>query len=160
MILRAFATITAAQTNLRLLIVGDGPEMSTLRTLSQELNVAKKVIFAGFQSPANDYMALMQLFLLPSLSEGTSMTLLEAMSLGIPCVVSNVGGNPEVIENNKNGIVLAENTELHLATAIMNYLADKNGIEQASREAKRRFQQLFSAEKMLTEFSKIYQQRT
>ncbi len=100
MMLKAFVQLAQKDAHLTLLIVGDGPERSALVNLARELKISSRVIFAGFQSPATDYMAIMDIFLLPSLSEGTSMTLLEAMSLGIPCIVSDVGGNAEVVVAN------------------------------------------------------------
>ncbi|MDP5130696.1 MAG: glycosyltransferase family 4 protein [Paraglaciecola sp.] len=156
MMIQAFAMLRDTHSQLRLLIVGDGPEMNTLRALTQQLNVVDYVIFAGFKSPAIDYMAIIELFLLPSLSEGTSMTLLEAMSLGIPCIVSDAGGNAEVIAHNLNGLVLTENTAAHLAKAIEYYLTNKQALIDAGTQARLRFEQLFSAKQMVSAFTEIY----
>ena len=109
MILEAFSLLVPEFPDLVLLLVGDGPERQNLEQLTNKLKIDDRVIFAGFKSPATDYMALMELFLLPSLSEGTSMTLLEAMSLGIPSIVSNVGGNPEVVSCKFSGEVISDN---------------------------------------------------
>lgn len=156
MMLRAFAQLTQEEEFLTLLVVGDGPERTALLKLAKELNITSRVIFAGFQNPATGYMAIMDIFLLPSLSEGTSMTLLEAMSLGIPCIVSDVGGNAEVVAANKSGIVLAENSELALVSAIRYYLENNDARKQAAEYAKNRFESHFSASKMVESFTKIY----
>jgi len=156
MILKAFAQLRVQLPTLRLLIVGDGPERAMLQQLAISLQLEDSVIFAGFQSPATDYMALMDVFLLPSLSEGTSMTLLEAMSLGIPCVVSDVGGNAEVIQSGKNGIVMHENTESALVAAVLEYASDEPRRIAAAAHAKQRFNDAFSAAQMCRQYADLY----
>lgn len=105
MMLRAFADASRAQPDLKLLIVGDGEMRETLEALTDDLNLRDRVIFTGYITNPTDYLALMRYFLLPSLSEGTSMTLLEALSIGIPCIVTDAGGNAEVITDKKTGFV-------------------------------------------------------
>lgn len=156
MMIKAFAQLAQKDAHLILLIVGDGPERHALVNLAEELKISSRVIFAGFQSPATNYMAIMDIFLLPSLSEGTSMTLLEAMSLGIPCIVSDVGGNAEVVLANKSGIVLTENSEQPLVTAVRYYLEHDEARNQAAEYAKSRFESHFSAIKMVESFTEIY----
>ncbi len=156
MILKAFAQLSKQLPELRLLIVGDGPERAALQALANALQINNQVIFAGFQSPATDYMALMDIFLLPSFSEGTSMTLLEAMSLGIPCVVSDVGGNAEVIESGKNGIVMPSNTEQALVDAVLEYVRHPELRAQAAAYARQRFTEAFSAAQMRRHYADLY----
>ncbi|SEA58279.1 glycosyltransferase [Alkalimonas amylolytica] len=156
MMLEAFARLAPEFPDVVLLLVGDGPERHNLEQLAGELKINERVIFAGFKSPATDYMALMELFLLPSLSEGTSMTLLEAMSLGIPCIVSDVGGNPEVVQDGYSGRVLPQNTAMELTTAIVGIVStpnSDNGMQQAAQDD---FQQRFAAAAMCAAFATCY----
>lgn len=152
MMLEAFALLAPEFPDLVLLLVGDGPERHNLEQLAGRLNISDRVIFAGFKSPATDYMALMELFLLPSLSEGTSMTLLEAMSLGIPCVVSDVGGNPEVVQHKHCGLVLAQNTADTLKESVVQLLSNPAKHAQLGQGALRAFQQKFSVVVMCQAF--------
>jgi glycosyltransferase involved in cell wall biosynthesis len=158
MILEAFALLAPKFPDLVLLLVGDGPERQNLEQLASKLKIDSRVIFAGFKSPATDYMALMELFLLPSLSEGTSMTLLEAMSLGIPCVVSDVGGNPEVINRTELGIVLKNNNAHVLQCSIVNMLKERVNFEVFKKIALH-FDSNFSSAYFLNQFLMIYNLR-
>ncbi|MDP4528121.1 glycosyltransferase [Alkalimonas delamerensis] len=156
MMLEAFALLAPEFPDLVLLLVGDGPERHNLEQQAGRLNISDRVIFAGFKSPATDYMALMELFLLPSLSEGTSMTLLEAMSLGIPCVVSDVGGNPEVVQHEYCGLVLAQNTADTLKGSVVQLLANPAKHAQLGQGAQSAFEQQFSASACCTAFTALY----
>ena len=157
MMLEAFALLAPEFPELVLLLVGDGPERQNLEQLASQLKISERVIFAGFQSPATDYMAIMELFLLPSLSEGTSMTLLEAMSLGIPCIVSDVGGNPEVVLHNKAGLVLHELSKDDIAKSIITILSSAElylALKKASFDI---FKANFSEKSFCSDFLRLYE---
>lgn len=156
LLIKAFAQLTTEFPDLVLLIVGDGPERHDLEKLADSVGLKNNVIFAGFKSPPTDYMALMELFLLPSLSEGTSMTLLEAMSLGIPCLVSGVGGNPEVIHRPELGEVFALTNPQALAAIIQRWLI-KDSASQSKLQRQQIFQQTFSVEVMSQHYQRYYQ---
>jgi len=156
MLLEAFAVVAPTFPELQLLLVGDGPKRQHLEQLTKDLQLTQRVIFAGFQSPATDYMALMELFLLPSLSEGTSMTLLEAMSLGIPCMVSDVGGNAEVVANGQTGVVLAENSTACLAETLAELWQSAQRLMQYSENSKVAFAKRFSVGRMTESFFNFY----
>ncbi|MCU7555628.1 glycosyltransferase [Alteromonas sp. ASW11-19] len=120
MMLRAFADACQAQRNLKLLIVGDGEMRESLEALTDDLDLRDRVIFTGYITNPTDYLALMRYFLLPSLSEGTSMTLLEALSIGIPCIVTDAGGNAEVITDGVTGFVTPNDDQDAYSQALMN----------------------------------------
>jgi glycosyltransferase involved in cell wall biosynthesis len=84
------------QTPIRLLIAGDGPEQEKLSRLITELRISNKVNLVGHQNDIRLYYALADIFVLPSHSEGTPNSLLEAMSAGVPVVATSVGGVPEM----------------------------------------------------------------
>jgi glycosyltransferase involved in cell wall biosynthesis len=140
----------------RLLLVGDGPERDNLEAMTQQLNLNSSVIFTGFQSKPADYLSLMDLFLLPSFTEGTSMTLLEAMSLGIPTVATRVGGTPEIVEDKQTGF-LVESDDLEAFTgAIKNLLNQPAKRNQMGHAAKAKFEEKFSVEKMVNQYQDCY----
>ncbi|MGZ5484804.1 MAG: glycosyltransferase family 4 protein, partial [Nitrososphaeraceae archaeon] len=87
--------------NLRLILVGDGPERDNIVDLIKKHNLEKNILLAGFVDNPGDYLKKSDLFILPSLVEGLSNSLIEAMNYKLPCIVSNIPGNVEVIgENN------------------------------------------------------------
>jgi sugar transferase (PEP-CTERM/EpsH1 system associated) len=83
--------------DVRLLIAGDGPELSQLQAQAKALQIEQQVWLCGARSDVPELMKCLDLFILPSWSEGISNTILEAMSLGLPVLVSDVGGNPSLI---------------------------------------------------------------
>jgi glycosyltransferase involved in cell wall biosynthesis len=83
--------------NLQLLLVGDGPERHNLVMLAQELDLADRVHFTGAVGDVSPYLAAADLFVLPSLSEGISNSLLEAMASGLACIATRVGGTADVL---------------------------------------------------------------
>lgn len=156
MILEAFALLAPEFPDLVLLLIGDGPERQNLEHLTNKLKIDDRVIFAGFKSPATDYMALMELFLLPSLSEGASMTLLESMSLGIPSIVSDVGGNPEVVSHGNTGFVLIRNNCENLAKAIKDLIKSDNVLAMYSLKSRSVFSKEYSIKRMNDKFLNIF----
>ncbi|BFT29624.1 glycosyltransferase [Alteromonas sp. D210916BOD_24] len=158
MLIRAFANVSDVLPNAYLLIVGDGELMSELKALVAQLNLTQKVIFTGYKSNPTNYLAIMDVFLLPSLSEGTSITLLEAMSLGKPCIVTNAGGNPEIVAHLETGLVTANDNEQELEEAMLSISQSKELYSQLAANAMPRFKANFHAKKMFSNYAKIYRE--
>ncbi len=100
--LRAFAAV-AQKVPVRLLIYGTGPEEPQLKELAVELGVAERVEFLGWIDNPRDAFEVIDCVLLPSKSEGTPRSLLEAASMGVPMIASSVGGIPDLIEHGRTG---------------------------------------------------------
>ena len=157
MMFQAFKLVLKKYPDSILILVGDGEERENLEQLVNELGIRKNVIFTGYIPTPQHYLDCMDMFLLPSLSEGTSMTLLEAMSLSKPCVVTDAGGNPEIIEHKITGLVTENNQVEQFSKAIVTLLENKKIIEQMRIQSKLRFDRLFNARKMCSQFEKLYQ---
>jgi len=158
MMLHAFRKVLDNGIDTKLLIVGDGEMRSAIAALITELDLSQHVIMAGYKSKPHNYLALMDIYLLSSLSEGTSMTLLEAMSIGKPCVVTDAGGNPEIIKNKVNGLVTKNDDANAFTKAILTLGSDSNLRKNMARKSRQRFEQHFSADSMVNQFLKLYQQ--
>ncbi|MDX2128599.1 MAG: glycosyltransferase [Chloroherpetonaceae bacterium] len=104
----------------KLSIFGDGINSKTLEMLISHLNLSEKVHLMGFASDLNKVWASHQLLLLPSRVEGSSLALLEAMACGRPALVTDTGGNAEIVKNGYNGFVASYPTEEHLDLALEN----------------------------------------
>ena len=105
-LLKAWASVVAQERGLELIILGDGPLAGELRELTVSLGVTDSVTFMGTVQSVMDYLKHADLFVLPSRTEGSSNALLEAMSCGLPCIATNVGGNMELIgEDNRERIM-------------------------------------------------------
>lgn len=158
MMLRAFRIVLDKYPETRLLLVGDGEERENIEKLILDMGLEGKVILPGYQTVAKDYIAVMDIFLLTSFSEGTSMTLLEAMSLGKPCVVTDVGGNPEVITHDENGFVVKSDNAEEFAAAIVKLLEADNLNQKFSAQASERFELQFKDSRMNANYEGCYRQ--
>lgn len=108
----------------KLLILGDGPQLENLKKLARELGLQEKVFFIGRvkQEDMINYLKAADLFILNTNYEGLSHILLEAMAAGTPIVTTNIGGNPEVIEDGKNGLLVDYNSQDQLVAAAVKIL--------------------------------------
>ncbi len=91
------SAIAAVSLPTRLLVVGDGPERSSLEALAAELHIRDRVLFLGHRDDAREVLAGCDAYVNSSISEGVSLTILEAMAAGLPVVATRVGGTPEVV---------------------------------------------------------------
>jgi glycosyltransferase involved in cell wall biosynthesis len=157
LLISSFAKVLKNHPKLTLLVVGDGELRQELESLVSNLDISKNVIFTGFQPNPVAYLQLMDIFLLPSLSEGTAMTLLEAMSLSKACIVTDVGGNPEIIEDKVNGLVVPSSDEDGLAAACDTLIKDSSLRQKLGDAGRARFEKKFIIDCMLNSYQKIYQ---
>jgi len=139
-LLQAFARVRADNLQvgdrLRLLIVGDGPLRSMLEQMIEQLSLQEVVWLSGDRNDVPELLQAMDIFVLPSLGEGISNTVLEAMASGLPVVASAVGGNVELVEEGFNGALVPAGDPVALANAIGTL--SKNAQERARQGANAR----------------------
>ncbi|MDO6442526.1 glycosyltransferase [Marinobacter sp. 2_MG-2023] len=156
MMLRAFKEFNEKSPDSYLLMVGDGPDKEKLVALAKELGIDERTVFTGFINNPVHYLSAMDVFLLSSHTEGTSMTLLEAMSLGMPSVATRVGGNPEIIEDELTGLLTVPNSP-HSFAAALEALHKREAVRTNMGDAARyRFSDSFSARVMVSKYIAIY----
>lgn len=156
MMVRAFAIVYKRTPNARLLLVGDGEERANIEKLAVQLGVAHAVIFTGFQTDTKKYMSMIDIYILSSFSEGTSMTLLEAMSLSKCCVVTAVGGNVEIIKDQQSGLVVESDNTEQLAESLTKLTEDHQLRQRLGAAAKQRFDEKFDLNQMIEAFKQLY----
>ena len=156
MLIKAFAELCKNDNTLYLVIIGDGPMMAEIHILVTNLNIENNVILTGFIVEPQKYLLAMDVFLLPSFSEGTSMTLLEAMACGISPIVTNVGGNPEIVENDVSGLIVESDVQHELVAAMSKLLVDQRFRIKISEAAVERFKSTFKENHMVKNYMKIY----
>jgi len=155
-LLEVFSELIKIHSNIELNIVGDGPEKNNLLNRSKELNINNKVNFLGRLSH-DDILKKLQpsdIFVLNTDYEGFSHVILEAMAIGLPVVVSRVGGNPEVIEDGKNGFLFGYLNNQELFNKLNPLINDKKLRLEIGRQAKLRVDN-FSQDKMLLKLDKL-----
>ncbi|MFI5445931.1 TIGR03088 family PEP-CTERM/XrtA system glycosyltransferase [Polaromonas sp. UC242_47] len=142
---------------LRLALVGDGPLLVELKSLADGLGIADLVWFAGARNDVSDLLQAMDLFVLPSLNEGISNTLLEAMATGLPVIATAVGGNVELVDVGVVGDTFLPGDAGRLAELIENYVADPVRSAAHGAAARRRVLRQFSLQAMVAAYQDIYQ---
>jgi glycosyltransferase involved in cell wall biosynthesis len=145
----------AAQ-QVRGLLVGDGPAAGEIRALVASRGLSARVRFTGFRDDARDLVQCLDLFVLSSLSEGTSMALLEAMAAGVPVLVTAVGGNVEVVEDGVSGSVVPSKHAAAMTEAILAAVREPERAAERARVGRQRFAERFSFDGMLAAYGRIY----
>jgi glycosyltransferase involved in cell wall biosynthesis/protein-tyrosine-phosphatase len=145
-LLRAARLIQERQPDAIFLIVGGGPLAEELRRQAARLGIDGACVFPGAREDVHDLIAAMDLFVLPSLSEGIPMAVLEAMALGTPVVASAVGGVPEVIQDRVNGLLVPPGDERRLADACVELARDPASAQMLVARARRTVEERFSHE--------------
>lgn len=124
MLLRAFARVAGTVPDVDLILAGDGPLRDTLAAQADELGIGSRVRFLGVRDDVPTVLRASDVFALTSISEAASLTLLEAMACRLPVVVTDVGGNPEIVEHGKSGFLVPRGDDVATATAIRELLED------------------------------------
>ena len=124
MLLDAFAAVAAARPDVDLLLVGDGPLRGDLESSVDHLGIRGRVRFLGVRSDVAEVLRAVDLFALTSVSEAASLTLLEAMASRLPVVVTAVGGNPEIVRNGVEGLLVPRGDAAAAAVALLRLLND------------------------------------
>lgn len=144
--------------SLRLIIAGEGSERAALSELSRELGLSDSLWMPGARADVAEMMRAMDVFVLPSVNEGISNTILEAMASARPVIAGNVGGNPELLEHGVNGLLYKPESEEELAKAILSYVGDGAIRKQHGAAARARVQQRFSLDAMVTAYAEFYEE--
>lgn len=156
--IRAAKRVADAGIKAKFIIAGTGDIENDLKKLAVKIN-ADNVVFAGFVDKVEDLMNICDLQINASYgTEATSLSLLEGMSLGIPAVVSDFGGNPGVITTGENGIIVAQKDDAAIADAIIALFNDDALMESMRTKSKEIFDAKFKAEVMSKNIEAYYMQ--
>jgi glycosyltransferase involved in cell wall biosynthesis len=141
--------------SLVLLVIGDGPERASLERRAQELGLGAAVRFTGHQDNAREWLAACDVYVNSSISEGISLTILEAMAASLPVVATRVGGTPEILDETCARLVPARDVNA-LGAALLG-LARSSDTRTALGEAgRRRVEQRFTIERMVDQYRGAY----
>jgi glycosyltransferase involved in cell wall biosynthesis len=140
----------------RILVAGDGPLHGQLTTAAAALQVGHACVFPGSRRDIYDVVSALDIFVLPSQSEGLPMSLLEAMALSRPVVASDVGGIPEVIQHGINGLLVPPGDEDALARACLELLRNREYAARLGARARQTVEQAFSHERSGAALLNVY----
>ena len=138
-------------------ILGDGPQRELLENMIHRGNLGSHILIAGYKENAFNYLPLFDVFVLPSLSEGLPVTLLEAMQAERPIVASCVGGVPEVLENGRYGILVQPGDTQGLAKAISLFRSNPALALEMGTKSKQIVLEKYSARRMAEAYLGLYE---
>jgi glycosyltransferase involved in cell wall biosynthesis len=156
MLLRAFAAVTAARPDVDLLLVGDGGLRGNLERQVHELGVADRVRFLGVRFDVPDLLRAADVFALTSVSEAASLTLLEAMASGLPVVVTDVGGNPEIVRQGIDGLLVPRGDDRAAAAAFLRLLDDPTAAARMGAAGRARVHECYRLEQTIEAYLGLY----
>ena len=157
-LLEAFRLAINDKKDVKLVFVGDGEEKESLEGYSRTLGISDNTIFMGFRQDVADIVSSFDIFLLSSLTEGISVALLEAMSLSVPAIVTDVGGNPEVVVDSETGILVPPKDPQKMAEAIRRILKNPDMAKKMGQAGRKRVEEKFSLDRMAREYEAIYEE--
>lgn len=157
---RAFIRLVDAlpegRERLRLVFVGDGPLCAQTEALLRDAGCEQSVWFAGERDDVPELLRGLDVFVLPSLAEGISNTVLEAMASGLPVVATRVGGNPELVEEGRTGLLVPPADPAALAEAIRCYVERPERRRADGTAARTRIETEFSMARMVQRYLGVY----
>jgi glycosyltransferase involved in cell wall biosynthesis len=157
-LIRAFAAIRR-EADCELRILGVGTLEADLKRLALDLDVDRSVRFCGWSGDVPSFLASIDVFVLPSLSEGLPMTLLEAMAAGRPVIASRVGGIPEVLDGRETGWLVPPGQPPALAEAMRAAIATRPQLAAMGQAGRARIARDYSAREMAARYADLYRRR-
>jgi glycosyltransferase involved in cell wall biosynthesis len=141
-----------------LVLVGDGDLMDACRARAQQAGVADRVRFLGQRADVSEILQASDIFVLNSRSEGMSNALLEALAAGLPCIATDVGGNPELVRDGENGFLVPPDQPAPLSRLIGKLASDPELRARMGARSRRRAQEEYSLEAMVRRTESIYEE--
>lgn len=158
MLIRGFSTVSTP--GARLVMVGDGPLRGDLEALATSCGIRDRVDFVGIQSNVADWLRAGDVFALTSLSEASSLTLLEAMATGLPVVVTAVGGNPEIVRDGVDGCHVPRGDWQACGAALTRLLNDATMRTSMGMNGRRRTQERYRLDQTIAHYFDLYRRLT
>ncbi len=143
--------------NIKLAIIGEGPEKENLEKLNKKLKTENHIIFLGKQAEIPKLLKSSEIFCLPSIREAFGLVNLEAMAMSRPIIATKVGGIPEIIDHNKNGILIEPKTPLAITNALKELISDPEKRVKLGQNGHKKLLEKFDAIKVAEEYEKVYE---
>ena len=142
--------------SLRLVILGDGSQKDICEKLINEAGFHENIWFPGSVDNVNELLSDIDVFVLPSLAEGISNTILEAMSCGLPVIATDVGGNSELVTNKRSGLLVTSADSSALANTLYQLVTDPELCESLGQAGRDEIERRFSMTAMVNQYLDVY----
>ncbi|MEZ9036661.1 glycosyltransferase family 4 protein [Vibrio cyclitrophicus] len=154
----AFDQIYRDNPRVQLKLIGDGPDKQEFESLVSSLQLEKSVIFTGFTDNVKEHISDNSIFVLPSYREGFSISLLEAMSMRLPIIATNLGGNLEASDKGKCALLYPVGDVGKLSDCMRKAIRDENLCSEISNNAHHRFTLCYTERGMISSYSSLYRE--
>jgi L-malate glycosyltransferase len=155
-LLQALKQVSGVLSNVHLILVGDGEESKPLEMMAADLDINPFLTFFGRCDSVQIYLNAADVFVLPSLSEGLSNSLLEAMATGLPCVATRVGGSIDALAQGECGLLISPNNNQELVNAILYLVRDPKEMKRMGQLARQRAIDHFDLEVVGSKYLRLY----
>ena len=163
-LVRAFVALTkldeARSAELRLVLIGDGSGLDSVRAIIADAGLDDQVWFAGSRNDVAELLRAFDVFVLPSMSEGISNTIIEAMATGLPVVATRVGGNPELVVDGVTGFLVPAGDPQALAGALHRYLESDDLARRQGAAALEHADANYAMPRMIDQYYAVYRSLT
>lgn len=157
-LIAAARAVCRADSGVRFLLIGDGPERRGLEAQVRDAGLASNIMFLGRRTDVPELLACCDVSVLPSEAEGFPNALLESMSAGLPVVATAVGGSKEIIENGRNGLLVPPGSPEKLAEAVLLLLQDSRLAKRLGQAGQNDMQKHFAFDRLIGELEQLYQE--
>lgn len=157
-LLASFHILQADRPNVRLKIVGDGPERANLEHQAKQLGIGECIEFLGFREDAVSCLKDFDVFVLPSLSEGIPRCVMEAMAASVPVIVSDIQGNRNLVSHGETGLIFSTGDSCNLAEMLVQIMDNPAEACALAIRGNRKIEEQYSNKKMAAEYTRLYQE--
>ena len=155
-LIKACLMLKQKKVDYHLFILGDGALRRSLETLIKESGLSDDISLPGFQNNIKDWLQHFDIFIISSIREGQPLVLLEAMAFGLPIVATSVGGIPDTIQNNKEGILINPSSPEELSNAIMGLIIDNAKCIKLGKNSRTKVEKKFSIQHVCQKYLELY----
>ena len=156
-LLRAARLVIQQIPEVTFLAVGHGPDLASIKKLSEDLQLRDRFIFAGFQEEVGPFLTNFDIFIMASKLEGLGTSILDAQSVGLPLIATRTGGIPEIVHHNRNGLLVPPQDPDTMAGAIIELIKDEPRRSRLGMNAKESVRN-HSIDKTIEETLRLYRE--
>jgi glycosyltransferase involved in cell wall biosynthesis len=157
-VVRAFRELLDREVDAYLCLVGDGPDRPRLERLAHELGIVRRCLFVGYQDDVAPYYEAIDALLLPSVNEGTPVSVIEALAAGRPAVATRVGGVPDIVRDGVDGYLVQVGDAAKLGQRLAELAADPARRDEMGRDGRERVVERYAVARLVDEIDALYRE--
>jgi glycosyltransferase involved in cell wall biosynthesis len=157
-VVRAFRELLDREVDAYLCLVGDGPDRPRLERLAHELGIVRRCLFVGYQDDVAPYYEAIDALLLPSVNEGTPVSVIEALAAGRPAVATSVGGVPDIVRDGVDGYLVQVGDAAKLGQRLAELAADPARRDEMGRDGRERVVERYAVARLVDEIDALYRE--